>query len=392
VTPRRIRLPTGITGLSPAKWRRDQAAVALAALLWIAAVASSVLLSNDGGRAPHAPPLPRIVCSGPEIGVHSTLAFDGDAEHRAETVAAIYRFLRPQVVRESLLWNQIEPVEGRRDWSRTDSVVEELRGAGIEPLLVVIGSPSWANGVPESTHGQYLHVPQRGAAFEAWLVHYSDFLAEAVRRYHDFVRRWEIWNEPNLTAFWTPRPDPDAYRRVYEVLRATILRVDPTAKVAVGGLASLSVASPPNIPGLAFLRRLTRTRPPIDNVAIHPYTTDDHPPDLHIPGENNFDDIARVRNQLIAEGERASIWVTEWGWSSSAVGQHRQALYVDRSLAMLEHRYRFVRVATYFLDHDLPPRFFEGLLDEHLEPKPAAPAFREQAEQLAARCRGQRRA
>jgi hypothetical protein len=252
---------------------------------------------------------------------------------------------------------------------------------------VVFGSPSWASGAPESRSGSYLYVPQRGAALDAWLRRYSDFLAAAVRRYHDFVRRWEIWNEPNLTAFWHPLPDPVAYRHVYETLRATILRVDPKAQVAVGGLAGLSVASAPSIPGLTFLRRLTRTRPPIDNVAIHPYTTDNHPPNLHIAGENNFDDIARVRNQLVAEGERASIWVTEWGWSSSAVGQQRQALYVDRSLAMLEHRYRFVRVATYFLDHDLPPRYFQGLLDDHLEPKPAARAFRIQAKRLAARCR-----
>jgi hypothetical protein len=157
--------------------------------------------------------------------------------------------------------------------------------------------------------------------------------------------------------------------------------------VAVGGLGGLTATSAPSIPGLKFLHRLTRTRPPIDAVAIHPYSTDDHPPWVHIPGENNFDNIQRTHDQLVADREQAPIWVTEWGWSSSAVGLRRQALYVDRSLAMLEHRYRFVRVATYFLDHDLPPRFFQGLLDEQLAPKPAAAAFRAQAMRFAARCR-----
>ena len=369
--------------------RRSQVGAGLGALLWIAAVAAAILLPGHAGTGPEAPPSPSIVCSGPEIGVHSTLASDGDPEHPADTIVAIHRFLRPQVVRESLLWNQVESTEGRFDWSRTDSAIEELRAAGIEPLLVVFGSPPWANGALESS-GSYLYVPPRGPALDSWLRSYSDFLAAAVRRYHNFVRRWEIWNEPNLAAFWRPQPDPVAYRHVYETLRATILRADPKAEVAVGGLAALSVAPAPSIPGLTFLRRLTRTRPPIDNVAIHPYTTDDHSPDLHIPGENNFDAIARVRNQLVAEGERASIWVTEWGWSSAAVGELLQARYVDRSLAMLEHRYRFVRVATYFLDHDLPPRFFQGLLNEHLDPKPAAFAFRERAKRLAARCHGAR--
>ena len=327
-----------------------------------------------------------VVCPGPEIGVHATLAFDGNAAHRSETVEAIQRFLHPQVVRDGLLWSQIEPIEGRRNWSRTDSVVEQLRAAGIEPLLVVGGSPSWANGVPGSTPGQTAYVPPAGAARDAWLRHYADFLAAAVRRYHDFVRRWEIWNEPNLSEFWRPRPDPAAYRQVYETLRATILRVDPTAEVAVGGLGGLSATSAPSIRGLQFLRRLVLMRPPIDAVAIHPYSTHNHPPWVDVPGENNFDNIQRVHDQLAAEGERAEIWVTEWGWSSAAVGERLQARYVSWSLTALEHRYRFVRVATYFVDHDRPPTFFQGLLDQRVEPKPAGFVFSQHAQRSAAQC------
>jgi polysaccharide biosynthesis protein PslG len=361
---------------------------ALAALLWIAAVAAAILprLGDDTGPSlDEATPLPRI-CPGLAVGVHSTLAFDASAERRAETVEAVDQVLGAQVVRDSLLWSEIEPVEGERDWSRTDAVVAELRDAGIEPLLAVVGSPSWANGVPETTPEHYLHVPPRGAALDAWLQDYSDFLAEAVGRYQDFVRRWEIWNEPNLAIFWRPRPDPIAYRQVYETLRATILRVDPTAEVAVGGLGRLTVAPESDVPGFAFLRRLTRTEPPLDHVAIHPYATDDHAPNVHIPGENNFDDIGRARAMLAADGERVPIWVTEWGWSSATVGERRQARYVGRSLAMLEERYPFVRVATYFSDHDRPPDFFSGLLDEDFEPKPAAIEFREHADRFAARC------
>jgi polysaccharide biosynthesis protein PslG len=367
--------------------RRTQVIVALGALLWLAGVAAAILLPGNAGIGPETPPLPEIFCAGPEIGVHSTLAFDGDPDHRAETVAAIHRLLDPQVVRDSLLWNEIEPVKGRRDWSRTDSIVEELRAAGIEPLLAVFGSPSWANGVPKSMPAHYLYVPSGGTALDTWLHEYSDFLAAAVRRYHDYVRRWEIWNEPNLVDFWRPRPDPVTYRHVYETLRATILRVDPTAEVAVGGLGGLSAASAPSIRGLAFLRHLMRTSPPLDAVAIHPYATDDHPPWVHLPKENNFDNIERVHNQLVAAREQAEIWVTEWGWSSAAVGTGRQALYLKRSLEMLEHRYRFVRLATYFVDHDRPPDFFEGLLDDDLGPKPAAGVFRRHAELAASRCR-----
>jgi hypothetical protein len=362
-----------------------RALLVLGALLWLAAVIVALVGRNES-TGPQGPPLPATACAGPIIGVDSTLAFEGDAERRAATLAAIEQNLHPLVVRDSLLWHQVEPVEGERDWSRTDSVVDALREADIEPLLTVVGSPPWANGVPTSTPGHYLHVPGRGPALDAWLQRYADFLAAAVERYHRVVRRWEIWNEPNLARFWRPRPDPVAYRQVYETLRATILRVDPTAEVALGGLGNLAVSSAPDIAGVAFLREIASTDPPLDNVAIHPYTTDDHPPNLHVPGENNFDDIELIRNELADEGERAAIWVTEWGWSSAAVGEELQARYVDSSLAMLEARYPFVRVATYFTDHDRPPEFFQGLLDANLAPKPAATVFRTHAERAAARC------
>jgi hypothetical protein len=349
--------------------------------------AALTLLEGDGDRdRPRLAPLPSKACPGLELGVHSTLAFDGDVQRRARTVEAIDEVLGAQVVRDSLLWDQVEPVEGERDWSRTDSVVEELREAGIEPILVVLGSPSWANGVPESSPKHFLHVPPRGPALDAWIEQYEDFLAEAVSRYRGAVRRWEIWNEPNLKLFWLPQPDVVAYRQVYERLRATILRIDPDAEVAVGGLARLSLESAPDVPGLVFLRRLTRTQVPIDHVAVHLYTTGEHPPDVHVPGQNNFDDIERVHDWLVAEGERAPIWVTEWGWSSATVGERRQAQYVDRSLAMLEARYPFVRVATHFADRDRPPELFHGLLESDLQPKPASLAFRKHADLAADRC------
>jgi hypothetical protein len=363
--------------------------VVLGAVLWVSVIVGTIIKLHSeevGGGPLEAAPLPREKCPGLAIGVHSTLAFEGDAERRSAVVGAIHDTLEAQVVRDSLLWNEIEPVEGERNWTRPDSVVEAIRAEGMEPLFVVLGSPSWANGVDESTPDENLYVPAPGPALDAWLEHYSDFVAEAVVRYRGVVRRWEIWNEPNLAVFWRPQPDPDAYRQVYETLRRTILRVDPRANVAVGGLTSLTDAFAPDYSGRAFLRRLIRTPQPLDNVAVHLYTTDSHAPGVHIQGENNFDDVERIHRQLVAHGERGSIWVTEWGWSSEAVGESRQADYVDRSLSMLESRYPFVRVATYFVDYDRPPDLFYGLLDEELEPKPAAFAFRTHTARAALRC------
>lgn len=363
----------------------------VAALVWLAAVGAAIAPWVDGGGEElSAAPLPDVVCDGLRLGVHSSLAFEGDDDRRSAVATAIDAHLHAQIVRDMLFWHQVEARRGERNWSRPDRVVEAVRDAGMEPLLVIAGSPSWASGVSPARSRAVYHVPQRGRALDAWLEHYTGFVAAAVARYRRVVKRWEVWNEPNLGLFWRPRPDPEAYRQVYERLRATILRVDPTAEVAVGGLGSLTLAHPDEFSGRRFLRRLVESRVPMDHVAIHPYATDDHAPDLHVPGESNFDDIGRIHAQLAEHGYSASIWVTEWGWSSATVGRARQAQYVDRSIDMLETRFPYVRVATHFVDHDRPPEYEHGLLDDDLEPKPAAAAFRRRADQASARCHARR--
>lgn len=362
--------------------------MALAALLWIGGVAAAVHseFHKRGVSLSRARPLPGNVCPGLVVGVNSSLGSTDKTPSESATVAAIQKTLHAQVVRVSLRWDQVEPAQGKFDWSRLDDVVANLRAAGIEPVFVVVGSPSWANGMRASKRNQYLYVPPRGAALSKWLRNYSSFLALAVKRYDRFVRRWEIWNEPNLAATWRPRPDPAEYVSVYERLRNTIVIREPQAQVAVGGLGDPSTASAPNVSGLAFLRALIRAQAPLDNVAIQPFTSNDHPPGTHVSGQNNFDDIEQVHKLLVRHGVRAAMWVTAWGWPSTKVGAERQAQYVDRSMSLLENRYPFVRLAAYSLDHDVPPVFSQGLLSGGLKPKPAAVAFRAHADLAAIRC------
>jgi hypothetical protein len=53
-----------------------------------------------------------------------------------------------------------------------------------------------------------------------------------------------VWNEPNVSLFWRPAPDPRAYallvRRVSEAMRA----VDPAIKIVAGVLAMVDVPQP----------------------------------------------------------------------------------------------------------------------------------------------------
>ena len=75
------------------------------------------------------------------------------------------------------------------------------------------------------------------------------------------------------------------------------------------------------------------------------------------------------------------------GWSSATVGVARQASYLKRSLEMIKHRYPFVRLATYFVDHDRPPEFFQGLLSEEPRAEAGGRCVRTDAERLTRDCR-----
>ena len=353
-----MRRPTSVAILA--------AAVAAAIVTCCGAAWTTSVSSQTHGGESHQP-----ICNRLVLGVHADLVYEGSSATRQTVIRALQNTLRAQIVRSTLPWHLIEPQQGRADWSRADAAITEMVAVGIRPLVVLAGSPSWANGVASNITGHQFYVPVENDDFNQWLDAFANFAHAAALRYGKKVNRWEIWNEPNIAAFWRPQPNPKKYAEVYRRVRAAIIAADPTARIATGGVTVLRTAwQSGNIKGLEFLNDVVDAGVRPSLVAIHPYTTPPHAPDRDFPGENNFDDIGLVHSLLLARGLHASIWVTEWGWSSRRIGLARQAAYVERSLEILS-KYAYVTVATYFIDHDRPPRFFEGLLDSSLTLKPA---------------------
>ena len=323
------------------------------------------LLALVAGALPHA-------AAATEYGVHMDLTFMGYAGERAQSIARARDGLGATISRNSLLWDKVERTPGQRDWSLPDAVVGELGAAGLEPLFTIYGSPAWANGVAPGTPDSRSYVPQDDQAFDAWVESYAGFAREAARRYRGRVHRWEIGNESNEHFFWKPRPDARRYAQWYRALRAAILAEDPTAQVAVGGLAGLAAGG--DIPGIRFLQQLAALGVHPEIVALHPYPSDEHAPDVHLQWKDNFDDIGMVHDYLERSGHPARIWVTEWGWSSARLGAERQAQYTAKSLEMIRDQFPYVEVATMFVEHDLPT-YSQGLFRADGTAKPAAGAF-----------------
>lgn len=120
-------------------------------------------------------------------------------------------------MRVDLWWGVVEPEKGRFAWELPDRVIDEIVKAGLEPFPIFCYASAWSGDVSPDTDaerelfGRYVH--------------------ETVKRYKDRVRVWEVWNEPNITPFWSPRPDAELYFELLKVAYTQAKAADPTCVI-----------------------------------------------------------------------------------------------------------------------------------------------------------------
>ncbi|MFI6162886.1 xylan 1,4-beta-xylosidase [Micromonospora haikouensis] len=164
----------------------------------------------------------------------------------------------------------------RHSFTYVDQVVDAYLELGIRPFVELGFMPSGlASGDQTVFWWQGNVTPPRSWTEWADLVRAT--VAHLVDRYGlDEVRGWpiEVWNEPNLTAFWQDA-DRDAYHRLYEVSAHAVKEVD----------ASLQVGGPAISPGsdewlVPFAEFVAARDVPCDFVSRHAYTSG---PAQHVP-------------------------------------------------------------------------------------------------------------
>jgi hypothetical protein len=224
-------------------------------------------------------------------GVWEDLAWDqtADVDGLIDRMAAA----GVQNVRMAFRWYMIEPTNDQWVFTYHDPIVAKLRAKGIEILGLLQHTPAWAvGGNPAGTSP-----PVNDADWQ-------DFVSRVVTHYRGQVAAWEVWNEENLVAFFTPQPDPVRYVQMLKVATTAIRSADPSALVVLGGLAGN---------GQDFL-------PPIyanggkdyfDVVAIHPYK---HPV---TEGLDTLRWAVGITHDLMAANGDATkpLWFTEIGWT-----------------------------------------------------------------------------
>lgn len=207
-----------------------------------------------------------------------------------------------EAVRTDLFWNLVEREPGRYDFSRFDPFLEALQRHRLRPLLILdYGNPLYDDGQAPRT-------PEARAAF-------ARFAAAAGRRYAGRGIIWEIWNEPNVAGFWTPRPDAAAYVALVAETAAALRPADPSGTVA--GLSLGSCVWDRAFVRDAFAAGLLGH---VDAVSLHLYPAPD------VEGAAAY--FEELRQLMRAAGRERPILCTEMGTQTH--DESRQWEYLSR--------------------------------------------------------------
>jgi hypothetical protein len=346
---------------------------------------------------------PALAVAGPRlyVGLFDDQAFRWQASRHANLDVAERD--GATVIRTIVTWSEIAPRRPRHPadpfareyrFNDLDDLVRSAAQRGIQVLLTIWGTPSWANG------GAGANVAPTDPA------DLGDFAHALAARYSGSfagfppVRFFSIWNEPNSSVFLTPqfgargRPvAPRVYAALVQAGYDAIKEADPDALVAAGETAPRGHDRP--VPALhdsespgKFARLVAAAAPHLrfDSWAHHPYPRSDRePPGASQPWPNvGFSGLARFETELSRSFHRRGVelWLTEFAYRTNsrlagASNYALQATYLRQAVA-LARADPAVEMFIWFGFRDRLDQLWQsGLLDQRGHAKPALRSFAE---------------
>jgi len=267
-------------------------------------------------------------------------------------------------VRVDADWSIGEPSQGSFDWSALDRVMASVQQAGMTADLIIDGCPPWAAVAGAS--GQFGQ-PASPSQFGAWA-------AAVAARYGSLgADYFEIWNEPNISQFWSPTPNPAAYTADLVAAYAAIKATAPSSVVISAGLSPAANTSSSFDPVTFFGDMYADgAQGSFDAVGDHPYT---FPADPDTDSQGAWGEMDQttpsLRSLMIAHGDDAKkIWITEFGAPTGDVTDAQQTTELTQAITAAKDTSWIGAFYIYtWSDQDGGADF--GLLDSNGNPKPA---------------------
>ena len=183
----------------------------------------------------------------------------------------------------------------------TDRVIQGIVGCGAE-VYYPLGRSFGADSAPPPDFDKYAGIAKHVA------MHYNTGWANG---YHDHIRYWEVWNEPDANPAWDAgfiRPfwsgTPAGFYQLYEKVARALKSFDPSLKVGGPAIAAPFIGGPYRE---GFIAYCAAHHVPLDFFSWHHYFVSSYDPyDVVRIGR-------RMRQLLDAQGFRdAETYLTEW--------------------------------------------------------------------------------
>jgi hypothetical protein len=255
----------------------------------------------------------------PVFGIHDSWVAQENLQrvNRAVEVGA-------EVIRFNIVWQIAEPNKNQFNWGPYDVILKQVFAAGLKPLFVVIGAPCWA-AENQNPPCSVLAPPTADHVDD-----FADFTA-ALARHYPTAFGIEIWNEPNWSEFWIPKPDPARYANMVRQAAAAVDATGTGIPVVTAGMSPLSNSSEDGtkIAFDEFMRKVFQEGGigSADAIGSHIYFGDVDDYVLNMRQQ-----IARLRQVMNANGAGSlPIWITEYGISSTeeATEENQGKILID---------------------------------------------------------------
>ena len=228
-------------------------------------------------------------------------------------------------VRMDFVWQNIEEIKGNYNWAAYDELTANLEQRGLRAIYILDYSNSLYEGTVEFNHqdtgksGKGISAPVHDesiAAFARWS-------AASALHFHGNNIIWEIWNEPNVSHFWKPKPNVTQYTKL-SIAAASAIK-DQVPEATIIGPATSKVPLP-------FLESYLSSGilKYIDAVSVHPYRDYSKSPET---ATTDYEKLHELISQYAPDNKKnIPIISSEWGYASATngVSLEKQAEFIVR--------------------------------------------------------------
>ena len=128
-------------------------------------------------------------------------------------------------------WRYLQPTPTTWSWSNLDWWLNQAHTHNIDLIYTFGGVPQWASTEPNNTncHRALTSGAMGSCAPPTSLTLWDNFVTAVVTHAAGRIKYWEIWNEPNIQAYWTGTPQELATmaQHAYSIIKS----IDPNAVV-----------------------------------------------------------------------------------------------------------------------------------------------------------------